>query len=68
MRLFDTYAHLDHLLLETDSPVKYQGKASEPAHVFKTMKEVARIKGVTEEQVAEITTMTALKFFGLEIT
>ncbi|MBW2031059.1 MAG: TatD family hydrolase, partial [Deltaproteobacteria bacterium] len=61
-------APLDHLLLETDSPVIYQGKASEPAHVFKTMKEVARIKGVTEEQVAEITTMTALKFFGLEIT
>ncbi|MBW1998668.1 MAG: TatD family hydrolase [Deltaproteobacteria bacterium] len=58
-------APLERLLLETDSPVTYQGETSEPAHLAKTLEAVARIKGVEMEEVAEITTMNALKFFGL---
>lgn len=59
-------APLENLLLETDSPVAYEGKEAEPADVFKTLEAVAKIKGVKKEQVAEITTLNALKFFDLE--
>lgn len=60
-----TSTPLEHLLLETDSPVSYEGERSEPAHVFKTLKAVAKIKGMKEEEVAEMTTKNALKFFNL---
>jgi TatD DNase family protein len=57
---------LESLLLETDSPVAYQGKKSEPVDVFKTLDEVARIKDIGKEQVAKTTNENALKFFELE--
>ncbi len=57
---------LESLLLETDSPVEYQGIKSGPVDVFKTLEEVARIKGIGKEQVAETTTENALKLFELE--
>jgi len=57
---------LDSLLLETDSPVVYQGERSEPSHVFKTLDAVSTIKGVSKEQVAKTTTNNAIKFFDLE--
>jgi Tat protein secretion system quality control protein TatD with DNase activity len=44
----------------------YEGKKAEPADVFKTLQAVAKIKRVKKEQVAEITTLNALKFFDLE--
>lgn len=59
-------APLGRLLLETDSPVSYQGESAEPAHVFKTLEAVARIKGMKNEEVAEVTTTNALRFFDLE--
>jgi TatD DNase family protein len=57
---------LENLLLETDSPVEYEGKAAEPADVCKTLEAVAKIKGAKREEVAEITTRNALVFFDLE--
>ena len=60
-------APLESLLLETDSPVAYHGKEAEPADVFKTLEAVAEIKGVEKEEVAEITTRNAFKFFDLEV-
>ena len=60
-------APLENLLLETDSPVEYQWKKAEPADVFRTLEAVAKIKGVEREDVAEITTENALKFFDLEV-
>jgi TatD DNase family protein len=59
-------APLENLLLETDSPVEYEGKAAEPADVRKTLEAVAKIKVVKKEEVAEITTLNALQFFDLE--
>ena len=56
---------LERILPETDSPVEYQGKKSEPADVLRTLKAVARIKGIKKKRVAEITTRNATEFFDL---
>ena len=51
---------LDRLLIETDAPYlapgKYRGKRNEPAYVVFTAAELARVKGVTEAEIARITT------------
>jgi TatD DNase family protein len=57
---------LEKMLLETDSPVKYGGIPSEPAHVLRTLDAVSKIKHIPKEDVAAITTQNALKFFELE--
>jgi TatD DNase family protein len=59
------YAPLAQLLLETDSPVSYRGRDSEPADVARVLREVARLKGVEEAEVARITTANALALFSL---
>ncbi len=50
---------LDKVLIETDSPylapVPYRGKTNEPAFVVKTAEKLAEIKGLTTEQIANIT-------------
>jgi TatD DNase family protein len=58
-------APLERLLLETDSPVEYQGERSGPADVLKTLGAVARIKGIRKDQVAEITTKNARQLLEL---
>lgn len=57
---------LERLLLETDSPVEYQGERSGPAHVLKTLDAVSGIKGIGKDQVAEITTKNARHLLELE--
>jgi TatD DNase family protein len=51
---------LDRLLVETDAPFlapnKYRGKRNEPAYVVHTAAELARVKGVSAEEIAAITT------------
>jgi len=61
---------LDRLLLETDSPVVYRlGSEFEyearPIDVIRVLKGTASLKGVSEAQIAEVTTNNALKFYGL---
>ncbi len=61
---------LERLLLETDSPVVYQrGRESEfeakPADVLRALKGTAKLKGITEAEVAEITTQNALSLFAI---
>lgn len=60
---------LQHLLLETDAPdlapEPYRGQANEPAFIVETARKVARIKGVTVEEVAAATTLNACKLFRL---
>jgi TatD DNase family protein len=50
---------LDKILIETDSPylapVPYRGKTNEPAYIVKTAEKLAEIKGLTVEQIANIT-------------
>lgn len=58
-------APLDRILLETDSPVKYQGSVTEPADVFISAEAVARIKKITRDEVVITTTRNALVLFDL---
>ena len=59
------YAPLSQLLLETDSPVRYRGRDSEPADVVRVLGEVARLKGIEEAELAGVTTANALALFSL---
>ncbi|WP_026395161.1 TatD family hydrolase [Acetobacterium malicum] len=60
---------LDRLLIETDSPyltpTPHRGKRNEPAYVRFVAAEIARIRGITVEAVAEITTANAKRVFGI---
>ncbi|MFH0838470.1 MAG: TatD family hydrolase [Patescibacteria group bacterium] len=60
---------LDRMMLETDSPYltveNRKGQAGEPADVKVIAKTVARVKNVPFEEVANITTANAERFFGI---
>jgi TatD DNase family protein len=60
---------IEHLLVETDapylSPVPMRGKRNEPAFVRHTAEAVARIKGLTLDDVARITSFNAMQLFGI---
>ena len=58
-------APLESVVIETDSPVSYHGKRAEPADILLTLRSLAELKGVSEEDVAEVTTLNAEKFFGI---
>lgn len=60
-----TLTPLERLLVETDAPVSYQGTASEPADVLRTVTAVAKLKAITPEEVAAVTSRTAQALFGL---
>jgi TatD DNase family protein len=59
------HAPLERILLETDSPVSYQGKEARPKDVRVTLEEVARLKGVDLLIVSEQTTLNASQFFNI---
>jgi TatD DNase family protein len=58
---------LDRLLVETDAPFlapdPYRGKRNEPAYVTHTAAALARVKGVTAEQLAIATTENFFRLF-----
>jgi TatD DNase family protein len=60
---------VEDLLLETDTPfaapVPYRGKPNEPAYVVEVAREIARIKGLTLEDVDRVTEVTTRKLFRL---
>jgi TatD DNase family protein len=58
-------APLDRILIETDCPVKYQGKNSQPADLIQTLQHLSRIKQMPEKEVAEVVTENAERVFGL---
>lgn len=59
---------MDRLLIETDcpymSPAPFRGKRNEPANVTCVVEEIARIKGVSVDSVAEATTRNARGLFA----
>ncbi len=59
------HAPLSSILLETDSPVRYKGKTSEPSDVITSLKAVSELKCIPPEEIANITTINAINFFGL---
>ncbi len=58
---------LDRLLVETDAPylapVPQRGKRNEPAFVIHTAAEIARLRGMTSEALAEATTANFFRLF-----
>lgn len=59
---------LDRLLVETDAPYlapgKYRGKRNEPAYVVHTAAELARVKGVSADEIAHITTENFFRLYN----
>ncbi|MDO8617391.1 MAG: TatD family hydrolase [Candidatus Uhrbacteria bacterium] len=55
------------LLLETDAPylapVPFRGKRNEPAYVEEVAKHVAKVRGITIEEIARITSENAMTLF-----
>ncbi|MEK7231435.1 MAG: TatD family hydrolase [Pseudomonadota bacterium] len=60
---------LEKMLVETDAPylapVPYRGKTNQPGYVRHVAEEIARLKGVTLEQIAEKTTGNYYKLFNI---
>ena len=63
-------APLERIMLETDcpylSPEGRRGKRNEPSSVKILAEEIARVKGINPQQVAEATTANACQFFNLQ--
>lgn len=59
----------DRLLIETDSPYltphPFRGKRNESAHVRLVAEMAAELKGISLEELAEITTKNGLELFGI---
>ncbi|RFU60955.1 TatD family hydrolase [Bacillus sp. V59.32b] len=60
---------LDRLLIETDCPYlaphPHRGKRNEPSFVKLVAEQIAEIKNITLEEVAEVTERNAKKLFGI---
>ncbi len=60
---------LERILLETDcpylTPEPFRGRRNEPAYVKHVAEKIARIKGLTLEEVARVTTANARKIYRL---
>ena len=58
---------LECMLIETDSPylapIPYRGKTNQPAYVRFVAEEIARLKGISVESVAEATTANFFRLF-----
>ncbi|MEG2252543.1 MAG: TatD family hydrolase [Clostridia bacterium] len=63
------YCPKERLLVETDSPylapVPMRGKRNEPAHVRYVAEEVARLRGVTLEELAQTAMQNTCRLFGI---
>jgi len=61
---------LERLLLETDAPFLppegFRGRRNEPMYVKFLAEEIARVKEISVEEVARVTTENAKSFFGLD--
>ena len=62
---------LDRLLVETDCPFltphPHRGEENEPAYVKFVAEEIARLKNISFDEIAEATTKNAIEVFGLEV-
>ena len=61
---------LKNLLIETDCPFlaphPNRGKRNEPAYVKLIAEQIAELKGISYEEVSQVTTSNALEFFGIK--
>ena len=62
-------APLDRIFIETDSPylapVPLRGKRNEPSYVPHVAQFLANLKGLSLEEIAQVTTRNARQFFRL---
>ena len=58
-------APVSRILMETDSPVTYQGVVAEPAHLLATARELGRLKDLELAEVIATTTANARDFFNI---
>ena len=62
---------LDRLLVETDSPylapVPYRGKQNQPAYTREVCEYIATLKGVSAEEMAQITTQNFERLFKIQV-
>jgi TatD DNase family protein len=60
---------LDHMLIETDSPylapVPHRGKRNEPAFVKETARRLGELRGLSMEDVGELTSRNFYRFFKM---
>ena len=60
---------LDRMLIETDSPylapVPRRGQRNEPAYVRHVAEEIARLRGVPVETIAQVTSANFFRLFGV---
>jgi TatD DNase family protein len=60
---------IERLLLETDSPymspVPHRGKRNDPTRLVHVVKKISEIKGLSENEVSEITCKNAINLFNL---
>ncbi len=60
---------LDMIMSETDSPyvtpVPYRGKRNEPSYVREVVKKIAKVKNLSEKEVAEALIANARRVFGI---
>ena len=61
---------LERMLIETDSPylapVPFRGKRNQPAYVPHVAAEIARLRGMTVEDIASATTSNFFRLFGID--
>ena len=59
----------DYLLIETDAPYlapePMRGKRNEPSCIVHTVRRLAELRGVSEEDIARVTTVNARRLFGI---
>ena len=63
-------AILENLLIETDSPVRFGLESkwqAEPTDILRSLKAVAQLKGISEPELAQVTSNNAIKFFDLPL-
>lgn len=64
------YVPLDFIMLETDCPYLapqiYRGKRNEPSYLKFIAEKLTEIKGISFEEVCEVTTLNAKRLFNLE--
>jgi TatD DNase family protein len=63
---------LDRLLIETDcpylAPIPYRGKRNEPAYVKETARKLGELRGLSMEDVGELTSRNFYNFFKISET
>jgi TatD DNase family protein len=60
------FAPMDRIMAETDAPVEYEGRISAPADLIVTLRELAKIRGISVEEAGRITESNARSFYGLK--